>query len=58
MNAKRGFTREEAAEYTGLSIYKIQKAIRNNDLPARRMGKDVIVFREDLDALLEAADAV
>ena len=56
--AKRAFTREEAAEYTGLSVYKIRGAIRDNRLPARRDGKDVLVLREDLDALLESMEAV
>lgn len=56
--AKRAFSREEAAEYTGLSVYKIRIAIRENRLPARRDGKDVLVFREDLDALLESMETV
>lgn len=53
---KRAFTREEAADYTGLSIWKIKLAIRNHDLPAKRHGKDVLVLREDLDALIEAME--
>ena len=56
--AKRAFTREEAAEYTGLSIYKIKAAIRDNLIPAKRHGKDVLVLREDLDALLESMETV
>ncbi len=50
---KRGFTREEAAEYTGLSIYKIKTAIRQNRLPAKKHGKDILVLREDLDAFID-----
>lgn len=54
--AKRGFTREEAAQYAGVSIYKIKTAIRENKLIARKdseKSKDVIVFREDLDAFMD-----
>ncbi|MFG6446471.1 helix-turn-helix domain-containing protein [Microbacterium sp. P07] len=46
---KNGFTRDQAAEYTGLSIYKIKTAIRDNTLPARQHGKDIIILRGDLD---------
>lgn len=55
---KRAFTREEAATYTGLSIYKIKTAIRDNELPAKRRGKDVLVLREDLDSLIDAMEVV
>lgn len=50
---KRGYTREEAAEYVGVSVYKIRDAIRDGLIPAKRAGKDVLVLREDLDAYLE-----
>jgi excisionase family DNA binding protein len=55
--AKRGFTREEAADYVGVSFYKIAAAIRENRLPAKRHGKDVIVLREDLDAFIDQMNA-
>lgn len=54
---KRGFTREQAADYLGVSVYKVQIAIRESRLPAKRAGKDVIVLREDLDAYLDALGA-
>lgn len=50
---KRGFNREQAADYCGVSMYKVAIAVRQNVLPARRHGKDVVVFREDLDAWME-----
>lgn len=53
---KRGFSREEAATYAGVSVYKIAKAIRDNKLIARKdseKSKDLIVFREDLDAYMD-----
>jgi excisionase family DNA binding protein len=54
---KRGFSREEAARYAGVSFYKIAKAIRDNKLPAHKdaeNSKDIIVFREDLDAYMDS----
>lgn len=50
---KRGYTREQAAHYVGVSVYKIQDAIRQAQLPAKRHGKDVIVLLEDLDEWLD-----
>lgn len=50
---KRGFSREQAADYCGVSIYKVAIAVRRNILPARRHGKDTVIFREDLDAWMD-----
>lgn len=50
---RRGFSREQAADYCGLSIYKVAIAIRQDTLPARRHGKDIVIFREDLDAWMD-----
>lgn len=50
---KRGFSREQAAGYCGVSIYKVAIAVRQNTLPARRHGKYLIVFREELDAWMD-----
>lgn len=52
-NWKRGFSREQAADYCGVSIYKVAIAVRRNTLPARRHGKDIVIFREDLDAWMD-----
>lgn len=46
---RRGLSREDAAEYAGVSVYKIKAAIRDNKLVARTLGKDTVVFVEDLD---------
>lgn len=51
---KRGFSREEAAGYAGVSIYKVKAAIRDNELVARTRGKDAVVFREDLDEWMDS----
>lgn len=53
---KRGFTREEAAEYTGLSFWKIRDAVRDGLLPAKKHGTTTIVLREDLDAYMDSLE--
>ncbi|MFL2000015.1 helix-turn-helix domain-containing protein [Microbacterium sp. A1-JK] len=50
---KRAFTREQAAEYCGISFYKVANAIRRNQIPAKRHGKDIVVLREDLDTWMD-----
>jgi len=50
---KRGFSREEAADYCGVSTYKVAAAIRQNWLPAVRNGKAVILLREDLEMWMD-----
>ncbi|WP_270353541.1 helix-turn-helix domain-containing protein [Microbacterium testaceum] len=55
---KRGFSREQAADYCGVSVYKVAIAIRENLLAARRNGKDIVIFREDLDAWMEGWEVI
>lgn len=50
---KRLFTREEAATYCGVNYYKIAKAVRENRIPARRDGRDILIERSDLDAYID-----
>jgi excisionase family DNA binding protein len=50
---KRLFTREEAADYCGLNYYKIAKAVREDRLPAKRHGRDILIDRADLDAFID-----
>lgn len=53
----RAFSREDAAVYAGVSVYKIKIAIRENRLPAKKHGKDILVLREDLDAFIDEMEA-
>ena len=55
---RRGLTREAAAAYAGVSVYKIKAAIRDNNLVARQHGKDIVVFREDLDEWMNTWEVV
>ena len=52
---RRGLPLPAAAEYAGMSISWVRKAIYNGRLPARKLGVRTIVLIEDLDALLERA---
>ncbi|MDQ1130240.1 helix-turn-helix domain-containing protein [Microbacterium sp. SORGH_AS_0888] len=54
---KRGFSPEDAATYTGLGIYKIRMFIRKYHLPAKHHGRDIIILKEDLDALLDGLES-
>jgi excisionase family DNA binding protein len=48
------FTREEAATYCAVSIDKIKRAIRNNQIPAYRNGRDILIDRADLDTYIDS----
>jgi excisionase family DNA binding protein len=50
----RGFTRPAAAEHCGVSVDKIKRAIRANELPAYRNGRDIILRESDLDAWMSS----
>nr|WP_278101121.1 helix-turn-helix domain-containing protein [Microbacterium proteolyticum] len=52
--SKRMYTREEAAEYCGISYYKIANAVRNNTIPARKNGRDILIDVADLDAYIDS----
>lgn len=52
--AKHGHTRAEAADYCGIGLDKIKKAIRDYHLPAKRHGKNVVLLREDLDEWIDS----
>lgn len=51
---KRAFTVPEAAAYIGRSPSFVRQLKRDNRLPAKRDGKMLIFFVEDLDAYLDA----
>ena len=45
---KIAYTREEAAAALGISVYKVAAAVRDNTLPAKRNGKDILIAGTDL----------
>jgi len=54
---KRGYTVAEAADYIGRSPSYLRELKRKNRIPARRDGKLLIFFVEDLDDYLNNLEA-
>jgi excisionase family DNA binding protein len=51
---KRGFTIDEAVTYLGgTSESGVRRLIRDNKLAARKLGKNVVILREELDRFLD-----
>jgi excisionase family DNA binding protein len=53
---KRGYTREEAAIYLGISVWKVKDLVRDNRLPAKNDGRDVLIDVRDLDAYFDGLE--
>ena len=53
MAQRRYVSLDEGAEYLGVSVATLRRAIRRGDLKAGRLGRQIIrVDRNDLDTLL------
>ena len=50
LKPKIAYTREEAAEATGMSVYKVRAAINDSILPAKKLGRDIVILHDDLTA--------
>lgn len=48
----------QAAAYCGVRCSAIEDAIRDGRLPGRRLGRNVIIIKSDLDAFLASLDIV
>lgn len=48
------YSRREVAELTSLSFETVRRAINRGDLPAKKVGRRVLVLAKDLDAWLDA----
>jgi hypothetical protein len=48
----------ESAAYCGVRCSAIESAIRDGVLPARRLGRNIIVLKSDLDSFLTNLDVV
>src|SRR6267154_4693367 len=48
----------QAAAYCGVRCSAIEDAIRDGRLPGRRLGRNVIIIRSDLEAFLASLDIV
>ena len=49
----RGLRIKEAAEYIGSTPWFVEVAIRSKTIPAHKLGRHYVLFREDLDAYIE-----
>jgi hypothetical protein len=48
----------ESAIYCGVRCAAIESAVRDGKLPGRRLGRNVIILKSDLDAFLASLDII
>jgi excisionase family DNA binding protein len=48
----------QAAAYCGVRCSAIEEVVRDGRLPGRRLGRNIIIIRSDLDAFLASLDIV
>jgi hypothetical protein len=48
----------ESAAYCGVRCSAIESVVRDGILPARRLGRNIIILKSDLDAFLANLEAV
>jgi excisionase family DNA binding protein len=48
----------QAAAYSGVHFSAIETVVREGRLPARRLGRNVIILRQDLDAFLKSLELI
>jgi hypothetical protein len=51
--SQKSFSVPQCAIYTGLSHWQVRMAIWQAKLPARRVGKSLVILRSDADTFLE-----
>lgn len=49
----RGLRVAEAAAYLGATVYFVRDAVWKNQLPAMKLGRRLIITRENLDAFID-----
>ncbi len=49
----RGLRIRQAADYIGSTPWFIEIAVRSKTIPAHKLGRHYVLFREDLDAYIE-----
>jgi len=49
----RGLRVREAAAYLGTTVFFVRDAVWKNQLPAMKLGRRLIIAREDLDRFLD-----
>jgi excisionase family DNA binding protein len=51
---RRGLRIKDAAEYIGSSPWFIEVAIRQKKIPAHKLGRHYVLFKDDLDNYIES----
>jgi excisionase family DNA binding protein len=55
---RRGLRIKEAAAYLGSSPWFIEVAIRSKQIPAYKLGRHYVLFKDDLDEYIERVRGV
>ena len=50
---RRGLRIKEAADYIGVTNWFMEIAVREKKIPAQKLGRHYVLFREDLDAFVD-----
>jgi len=54
---RRGLRIREAAQYIGSTPWFIEVAIRSKEIPAHKLGRHFVLFKDDLDVYIERVRA-
>jgi excisionase family DNA binding protein len=54
LQTRKYLSRQESADYLGVCRRTIDRRRRDGTLPTKRVGKRVLILREDLDRLAES----
>jgi excisionase family DNA binding protein len=52
--SQASFTIPQVAKYSGLTPWQVRMSVWQGKLPAKRVGKCLIILRDDVDAFLKA----
>ncbi len=53
LSARRGLRIKEAADYIGSTPWFIEVAVRQRKIPAHKLGRHYVLFKDDLDNYIE-----
>jgi hypothetical protein len=56
--SQKSFSVPQCALYTGLTHWQVRMAVWQGKLPARRVGKSLVILRSDADAFVEGLPTV
>lgn len=48
----------QAAIYSGVRCSAIEEVVRDGRLPGRRLGRDIVILKKDLDSFLTSLDVI